>query len=253
MSMKEGSGSSNSIEVPDETASATGEHTTILLAEDNLANVLTIEEYLSDHGYKVVVAHNGVEAIAMAEKLPPNIILMDIQMPIMNGMEAIGRLRANSRFATTPIIALTALSMPGDRERCLEAGANEYLSKPVSLKGLIKTIGELLAQKAKSPFLRLSLRIVPSPSRLSTHHHPRSSSRVGKPFQGSPSTLIFRLRLGILLKHLMRNPVKNLSVLDWDCWLATRIAGDSFSPKSNEIRYIHLFPYILELNNVNSI
>ena len=146
MSMKEGSGSSNTIESVDEHVTIDRRAVKILLAEDNLSNVLTIQEYLSDHGFEVAVAHNGVEAIAMAEKLPPNIILMDIQMPIMNGMEAIGRLRANARFATTPIIALTALSMPGDRERCLEAGANEYLSKPVSLKGLIKTIGELLAQ-----------------------------------------------------------------------------------------------------------
>jgi CheY-like chemotaxis protein len=67
-------------------------------------------------------------------------------MPVLDGLDAIKRLRADSRFASTPIIALTALAMPGDREHCLEAGANEYLSKPVSLKGLVKTIGELLAE-----------------------------------------------------------------------------------------------------------
>jgi len=116
----------------------------ILLAEDNESNVLIIVEYLLDHGYEVVVAHDGAEAIDMAEELSPDIILMDIQMPKMNGLEATQRLRANSRFASTPIIALTALAMPGDRERCLEAGANEYLSKPVSLKGLVKTINSLL-------------------------------------------------------------------------------------------------------------
>ena len=65
-------------------------------------------------------------------------------MPEMDGVEAIRRLRAIPRFATTPIIALTALAMPGDRERCLEAGANEYLSKPVSLKVLVKTIEFML-------------------------------------------------------------------------------------------------------------
>ncbi len=116
----------------------------VLLAEDNMANVLTIGEYLKDHGYEVLIAHDGIEAIKMAEESNPNIILMDIQMPAMNGLEATRRLRADTRFDKTPIIALTALTMPGDRERCIEAGANEYMSKPVSLKGLAKTIGVLL-------------------------------------------------------------------------------------------------------------
>jgi CheY-like chemotaxis protein len=116
----------------------------ILLVEDNESNVITIQEYLSYRGYEVVVAQNGAEATDMAEKFSPDIILMDIQMPKVNGSEAIRRLRADSRFDPTPIIALTALAMPGDRERCLEAGANEYLSKPVSLKMLVKTIDDLL-------------------------------------------------------------------------------------------------------------
>jgi len=119
----------------------------ILLVEDNMANVLTVQEYLVDQGYEVVVAHNGVEAIARAEETSPRIILMDIQMPQMDGLEAIHRLRAMPKFASVPIIALTALTMPGDRERCLETGANEYMSKPVSLKVLVQTINELLRQK----------------------------------------------------------------------------------------------------------
>jgi CheY-like chemotaxis protein len=79
----------------------------------------------------------------MAEETSPDIILMDIQMPAMDGLEATRRLRSNPRFASTPIIALTALAMPGDRERCLEAGATEYMSKLVSLKGLVKAITNL--------------------------------------------------------------------------------------------------------------
>jgi len=118
----------------------------ILLADDNIPNILTIGEYLEDHGHEVIVAHDGLEAIQKAEQLNPNIILMDIQMPIMNGLDVIVRLRENPRFAATPIIALTALAMPGDRERSLLAGANEYMSKPVSLKMLLKTIGNLLGQ-----------------------------------------------------------------------------------------------------------
>jgi PAS domain S-box-containing protein len=118
----------------------------ILLVEDNPANVLTIGEYLEHKNFSVVVAHNGLEALVQAEASNPNIILMDIQMPIMDGLEATRRLRANPRFRSVPIVALTALAMPGDREHCLQAGANEYVSKPVSLKQLVKIIDYLTGQ-----------------------------------------------------------------------------------------------------------
>jgi signal transduction histidine kinase/ActR/RegA family two-component response regulator len=116
----------------------------VLLAEDNTANILTIGEYLKSHGYKFVEARDGLEAIEKAEASDPSIILMDIQMPVLDGLEAIRRLRRNPRFAATPIISLTALAMPGDRERCLEAGANEYMTKPVRLKLLQQTIENLV-------------------------------------------------------------------------------------------------------------
>jgi len=116
----------------------------VLLAEDNLANILTIVEYLEGKNFQVVVAHDGLEAIARASETNPDIILMDIQMPSMDGLEATQRLRADDRFKSTPIIALTALAMPGDRERCLRAGASEYLSKPVSLRQLVEMINDLI-------------------------------------------------------------------------------------------------------------
>ncbi|HEU0293940.1 MAG TPA: ATP-binding protein [Anaerolineales bacterium] len=115
----------------------------ILLVEDNPANVLTIGEYLENKNFSVMVAHNGLEALARASELNPNIILMDIQMPVMDGLEATRRLRADPRFRSVPIIALTALAMPGDRERCLQAGASEYVCKPVNLKQLVKMIEHL--------------------------------------------------------------------------------------------------------------
>jgi len=121
-------------------------HGVILLAEDNQANVLTIGDYLESRNFKVVVAHSGLEAITLAAEINPNIILMDIQMPGMEGLTAIRHLRADSRFRSVPILALTALTMPGDRERCLEAGATEYMSKPVSLQHLIKMIYNLTGQ-----------------------------------------------------------------------------------------------------------
>ncbi|MBL8097668.1 MAG: response regulator, partial [Anaerolineales bacterium] len=118
----------------------------ILLVEDNQANILTIGEYLENYGYEIVIANDGVQAIEKTNEINPDIILMDIQMPVMDGLEATRRLRADVRFATVPIIALTALAMPGDRERCLEAGANEYMSKPVSLKELRKVIESFISR-----------------------------------------------------------------------------------------------------------
>lgn len=120
------------------------QHGLLLLAEDNETNIEAIADYLKFQGYTLVIASNGMEALAKAEEHAPQLILMDIQMPVMDGLEAIRRLRADSRFASTPIIALTALAMTGDRDRCLQAGANEYMSKPVSPKKLAMKIAELL-------------------------------------------------------------------------------------------------------------
>jgi CheY-like chemotaxis protein len=119
----------------------------ILLAEDNEINIQIIGEYLQDLGYRVVVARNGSEALERAWEWAPDLILMDIQMPVLDGFTATQRLRAMSEFAATPIIALTALAMPGDRERCLTAGVNEYLSKPIRLKDLMQIIKQLLPQE----------------------------------------------------------------------------------------------------------
>jgi len=88
------------------------------------------------------------EPMLAAETIQPDLILMDIQMPGVDGLEATRHLRANPRFASTPIIALTALAMSGDRERCLLAGANEYMSKPVGLKELTKRIEDLLRTRS---------------------------------------------------------------------------------------------------------
>ncbi len=116
----------------------------ILLAEDNEANILTISSYLTAKGYKVCLAKNGREAVDQVQSEHPDLILMDIQMPEMDGLEAIQKIRQISEVASIPIIALTALTMEGDQEKCLQAGANDYLSKPVSLKRLVTLIQGLL-------------------------------------------------------------------------------------------------------------
>jgi PAS domain S-box-containing protein len=112
----------------------------ILLAEDEESTAKLVTDYLQVSGYRVIVAENGVEALEQAREEKPDVILMDIQMPEMDGLEAITRLREDTEMSTVPIIALTALAMPGDRERCLAAGANGYFSKPVNLKQLVQAI-----------------------------------------------------------------------------------------------------------------
>ncbi|WP_027254960.1 PAS domain S-box protein [Planktothrix agardhii] len=116
----------------------------ILLAEDNEANIDTFTAYLTAINYRIAIARNGEEAVAMAKSESPDIIIMDIQMPGMDGLEAIGLIRADASIAAIPIIALTALAMEGDRERCLAAGANEYLAKPVKFRQLNTVIQQIL-------------------------------------------------------------------------------------------------------------
>jgi signal transduction histidine kinase len=107
----------------------------VLLAEDNEATINVLSDALRYHRYQVVIARTGHEAIARAQERKPDAIVMDIQMPELDGLAAIGQIRADVALAHIPIIALTALAMPGDRERCLAMGANAYLSKPVNYSG----------------------------------------------------------------------------------------------------------------------
>lgn len=119
----------------------------ILLAEDNIANISMLSKCLETKGYRFLLAKDGQEAIDYAKAYHPDLILMDIQMPRVNGLEAIQQIRCDRNLVDTPIIALTALAMAGDRERCLAAGANEYLAKPVKIRQLEKTIQRFLFNK----------------------------------------------------------------------------------------------------------
>ncbi|PZO38024.1 MAG: hypothetical protein DCF19_17420 [Pseudanabaena frigida] len=116
----------------------------ILLAEDNETNIQTFSSYLTAINYRIILARNGLEAIAQAKANLPDIILMDIQMPTMDGLEPTRQIRLDPNLISTPIVALTALAMEGDRDRCLAAGMNGYISKPLKLKQLARQIAELL-------------------------------------------------------------------------------------------------------------
>ncbi|MFZ1537805.1 MAG: ATP-binding protein [Chromatiaceae bacterium] len=112
----------------------------VLLAEDNADNLEMISHYLQLRGFEVHAARNGLEAVVVARACLPDIIVMDVQMPELDGLEATRQLRADPKLRRTPIIALTALAMPGDRERCLDAGMDDYLSKPLGLSELHKSL-----------------------------------------------------------------------------------------------------------------
>jgi PAS domain S-box-containing protein len=116
----------------------------VLVVEDNDANMETMTGYLESRGYRPIEASNGQMAIELAQTQHPDVILMDIQMPDMDGFTAIGRIRQTEECAATPIIALTALAMPLDRQKCLDAGADRYVTKPVKLSQLVSTIEQLL-------------------------------------------------------------------------------------------------------------
>ncbi|MDX2175089.1 MAG: PAS domain S-box protein [Candidatus Sumerlaeia bacterium] len=118
----------------------------ILVAEDNPANIAVVCDFLSAKGHKITVAHDGAEALAHARETSFDLILMDVQMPVMDGFEATRAIRRLPGHAKTPIIALTSFAMPGDRERCLAAGMDDYMSKPISVRALAVMIKAHLAR-----------------------------------------------------------------------------------------------------------
>jgi PAS domain S-box-containing protein len=121
----------------------------ILLAEDNEVSTKSVSDYLTASGCRVIVAGDGGEAIRLIKEKQPDLVLMDIQMPDMDGLEAIRCIRSDPDTADISVIALTALAMLGDREKCLEAGADDYISKPVSMRRLVEVIKTQLTQRGE--------------------------------------------------------------------------------------------------------
>ncbi len=123
----------------------------ILLVEDTEVIISLMSEYLQYKGYEMFVAHNGMEGVLLAKQEHPDLILMDVMMPVMDGLEATRRIREIDALKNIPIIALTALAMSGDRERCLSAGMNDYMSKPIRIQELSDMIEKHLINKGKTP------------------------------------------------------------------------------------------------------
>jgi two-component system, cell cycle response regulator DivK len=112
----------------------------VLVVEDNEKNMKLFRDVLSANGYRTLEATTGTRAVELATAHRPDLVLMDIQLPDLDGVEALGRLRADSGTASIPVLALTAQAMEGDRERFLAAGFDGYVSKPVDIAGFIGTV-----------------------------------------------------------------------------------------------------------------
>ena len=112
----------------------------ILVVEDNQKNMKLFRDVLQVTGYRTLEATTGGRAVQLATEHRPDLVLMDIQLPDIDGVEALGRLRADERTASIPVLALTAQAMEGDRERFRAAGFDGYISKPVNIVSLISTV-----------------------------------------------------------------------------------------------------------------
>jgi CheY-like chemotaxis protein len=117
----------------------------ILLVEDNEMNRDMLSRRLTRHGFTVVMAEDGGKAVEMAQAEQPDLILMDVSLPVMDGWEATRRLKGEARTAAIPIIALTANAMVEDRERAMQAGCDDFDTKPVELPRLLAKMQALLA------------------------------------------------------------------------------------------------------------
>jgi CheY-like chemotaxis protein len=120
----------------------------ILLVEDNEMNRDMLSRRLIRNGHEVSIAIDGKQGVDMALSLLPDLILMDMSLPVIDGWEATRRVRANDATRTIPVIALTAHAMAGDREKAMEAGCDDYDTKPVEIARLLGKITTLLATKA---------------------------------------------------------------------------------------------------------
>ena len=122
----------------------------ILLVEDNEMNRDMLSRRLQRKGYEVILALDGGQGVALAQERAPDLILMDMSLPVLDGWEAARRLKAQAETQAIPIIALTAHAMEGDRVKALEAGCDDYDTKPIELPRLLEKITVLLQNKASA-------------------------------------------------------------------------------------------------------
>jgi two-component system, cell cycle response regulator DivK len=124
---------------------------TILVVEDNEKNLKLVRDVLQYAGYDVVAASSAEQGVAIAMESPPDLVLMDLQLPGMDGTAALRQLRDSPRTRLVPVVAVTAFAMKDDRERALNAGFDGYLEKPISVRALPEQVRSFLPTKEVSP------------------------------------------------------------------------------------------------------
>lgn len=121
----------------------------VLAIEDNLSNMILISRVVEAEGYELLQAEDGTTALDVLAREKPDLILLDINIPGIHGLELAGRLKADDRLADVPLIATTANVLQGDRERCLEAGCDDYLPKPLDIRELRLMMNRYLDQSSQ--------------------------------------------------------------------------------------------------------
>jgi two-component system, cell cycle response regulator DivK len=116
----------------------------ILVVEDNPKNLKLVRDVLEYSGYEVFAASTGEDGVRMADDVGPDLILMDLQLPGIDGAEALRRIRATGTKADVPVVAVTAFAMPEDRQRAFDSGFNGYVEKPISVRGLPQQVHDFL-------------------------------------------------------------------------------------------------------------
>ena len=124
---------------------------TVLYIEDNFHNRRIVRKILHSRGYSLIEAEDGISGLAMVQELKPPLVLLDIGLPGMDGLEVVERIKADKALRNIPVIALTASAMRGDRERFLAAGCDDYLSKPIQAMELINMVGAYYPSNGKHP------------------------------------------------------------------------------------------------------
>jgi two-component system cell cycle response regulator DivK len=119
---------------------------TVLIVEDNELNMKLFHDLLDAHGYRTLQTRNGIEALALAREHRPDLILMDIQLPEVSGLEVTKWLKEDDQLRKIPVVAVTAFAMKGDEERIREGGCEAYISKPISISTFLDTVRQFIGE-----------------------------------------------------------------------------------------------------------